>query len=255
MQLNTYPKLYSSWLYLRAMKNENEERLYPLVANWLKNSHHCFLTRTNTGLKYSRIDVVGIKDVGGNLSGEIETFSVEVKNGREPFATASGQASGYRVYANRVYLADLRENGFIDEEIAIASHLGIGLIQIEGKKCKEILTSPYYKPLTDLHLRLLEKLSYGHCRFCGCVVEIGSEKNSFSNLSRENMKKAMKDEKGLIFWNHDVGIRKNRYKSNLSDKNITYERRFICHECVWYLSSWMKEISSIMALEDQDRKK
>lgn len=254
MQLDTYPNFIFGMAYLRAMKNENEECLYPLVANWLERSHHCFLTRINTGLKYSRIDVVGIKDVGGDLSGEIETFSVEVKNGGQPFATASGQASGYRVYANRVYLADLRENEFIDEEIAIASHLGLGLIQIKGNKCKEILTSPYYRPLTDLHLRLLEKLSLGHCRFCGCVVEIGSEKNSFSNLSRENIKKAMKGEKGLIFWNREVGYRKNRFKSDLSDKDIPYERRFICHECVGHLSSWMKEISSTIGLEDQDRK-
>jgi hypothetical protein len=232
------------------MKNENEEHLYPIVANWLKKSHHCFLTRINTGLRYSRIDVVGLKDVGGDLSGEIETFSVEVKNGREPFATASGQASGYKVYANRVYLADLRENGFIDEQIAIASHLGLGLIQIKDKKCKEILTSPYYKPLTNLHLRLLEKLSLGYCRFCGCVVEIGSEQNSFSNLARENIKKAIKEDKGLIFWNRDVSDRKNQFKSNLSEKDSVLERRFICHECVGLLSGWMKEISSTTALED-----
>jgi hypothetical protein len=56
-----------------------ESKLYPIVERWLRKHHHCFKTATNKGIKYSRIDVIGVRDVGGDLSGEIETISVEVK--------------------------------------------------------------------------------------------------------------------------------------------------------------------------------
>jgi hypothetical protein len=60
-------------------------------------------------LRFGRIDVIGIRDIGGDLSGEVETVAVEVKRGSTPFANACGQTYGYSVYANRVYLADLRD--------------------------------------------------------------------------------------------------------------------------------------------------
>jgi hypothetical protein len=43
--------------------------LYPKVEAWLKHRQRCFATGINTGLKASRIDVVGLRDVGGDLSG------------------------------------------------------------------------------------------------------------------------------------------------------------------------------------------
>ncbi len=86
-----------------------EAELYPAVERYLRKHFRCFSAGTNVGLRYSRVDVIGVKDVGGDLSGEVETIAIEVKRGAEPFATASGQALGYQVYANRVYLADVRE--------------------------------------------------------------------------------------------------------------------------------------------------
>ena len=71
------------------MKSLKEKSLYPVVERWLKRHYRCFATGTNTGLRYSRIDVVGIRDVGGDLSGEVESIAVEVKRGTQPFATAS----------------------------------------------------------------------------------------------------------------------------------------------------------------------
>lgn len=94
------------------MRKPREKSLYPLVERWLKRHYRCFATGINTGLRYSRIDVVGVRDVGGDLSGEVESIVVEVKRGTEPFATASGQALGYRVYVNRIYLADYRLSPF-----------------------------------------------------------------------------------------------------------------------------------------------
>lgn len=222
------------------MKEPKEQDYYPLIATWLKKQHHCFQTGINTGLSYGRIDVVGVKDVGGQLSGEVETISVEVKRENEPFATASGQALGYKVYAHRVYLAAVREDGFSHEEITIANHLGIGLIQIKGKKPVEILSSPYYKPLTSMHLLLLERLGLGECQLCGCFFEIGSAESNFSNLTRKDIKAALENNKGLMFWNHTVGLRKKKSCLWTPDKDDSvYERRYLCPDCIIYVDKWL----------------
>ena len=210
-----------------------EDSLYPVVERWMKRHFRCFATGINTGLRHSRIDVVGIRDTGGDLSGEVESIAIEVKRGTEPFATASGQTLGYRVYVNRVYLADYRDHPFSPEEMAIANHLGIGLILINGRSCTEVLSSPHYRPMAGLHLRLLERLALGTCQFCNAVFRIGSPKtNTFSNLARENMKKALNDNKGLMFWNREVAERKNRLGLRTSEDGSTFERRFICPDCV-----------------------
>jgi hypothetical protein len=60
-------------------KIPSEKDLYPLVEKWMKRHFLCFKTAINTGLKYSRVDVLGIRDVGGDLSGEVETIVIEVK--------------------------------------------------------------------------------------------------------------------------------------------------------------------------------
>ncbi len=224
------------------MGKSKESLLYPIVEKWLRKSHHCFKTAINKGIKYSRIDVVGIRDVGGDLSGEIETISVEVKRGSEPFATASGQASGYKVYANLVYLADIRSHSFTTEEIDIASHLGIGLIQIRNRKCREALSSPYYKPVTKLNLMLLEKLRLGRCQFCHCFFETGNKKTRFAYMTRENIKKAISNGKGLIFWNYSVGKRKRRSDS----AHETYERRFICPDCIRNIQKWQLQLGKLL---------
>jgi len=72
----------------------------------MERHFRCFTSAANVGLQYSRADVFGVRDIGGILSGEVETICIEVKGGTEPFATACGQTLGYSVYANRVYLAD-----------------------------------------------------------------------------------------------------------------------------------------------------
>jgi hypothetical protein len=215
------------------MRKPREKSLYPLVERWLKRHYRCFATGINTGLRYSRIDVVGVRDVGGDLSGEVESIVVEVKRGTEPFATASGQALGYRVYVNRIYLADYRLSPFTFDEIHIASHIGIGLIQIRARKCIEVLSSPHYKPITKLNLALMERLALGFCQICNSVFRIGEDKHhQFANLARENFKLAFDKGKGLMFWNQEVANRKNRLGIRQTQDGSTYERRFICPDCV-----------------------
>jgi hypothetical protein len=219
------------------MKRPKEADLYPLIERWLKEECVCFATAVNTGLKHSRPDVTGVRDIGGDLSGEIESIVVEVKRGTQPFTTASGQALGYRVYANRVYLADYRQAYFSSEEVHIASHLGIGLIQIKGKECVERLSSPNYTPITRLNRALLEKLSLGYCQLCGSVFNIGEFGKPFINLARENLQRAIEKQKGLMFWNREVAERKNKLGVRTPGDGKTYERRFICPNCVAFVLS------------------
>lgn len=212
-----------------------EKEYYKDVDRWLNRHFSCFKTAINKGLRHGRIDVIGLRDVGGDLSGDIETIAVEVKRGSTPFANACGQTFGYSVYANRVYLADVRVKKFTQDEIFIASHLGIGLIQIKGKKCTEVLSSPYFDPIAKMRLRLLEALGFGRCQLCNSVFQIGNPEkgNAYSNLSREKVHQAIKLSRGIMFWNREVADRKRRLGIRGEDGGTTtYERRFICPDCV-----------------------
>jgi hypothetical protein len=223
-------------------KRRPERTLYPAVERWMKRHFTCFKTAVNKGLRHSRIDIIGVRDMGGDLSGEVETIAIEVKRGSFPFANACGQTLGYNVYANRVYLADLRSKPFSPTELHIASHLGIGLIQIRSRKCVEVISSPVYKPMQRLNLQLLEALRLGRCQLCDSVFEIGDPaggNNKFSNLARENLRKAISAEKGLMFWNREVAERKHRLRLRLTSDGTTYERRFICPDCVFHVVSQM----------------
>jgi len=205
----------------------------------------CFKTALNVGLSYSRVDVLGVRDIGGALTGEIETVAIEVKRHAGLFATSSGQALGYQVYANRVYLAAVAPSGFKPAELEIASHLGIGLIQIKGLQCREVLSSPYHHPITRMCTELIECLALGKCQLCGTFFDIGvagKGGNRWSKVSRENFRKAFAGEKGLIFWNHELAVRKNKIGIRITKDGTTYERRYICPACVSVLAQ-IAEIS------------
>lgn len=209
------------------------------MRDWLKEKHRCFKTEITKGLKQSIIDVVGVTDVGGELSGEVETMAVEVKWGTGPFAKAAGQTLAYKVYANRIYLADLKD--FNHDEISIASHLGIGLIQIQNKECQEVLSSPYYVPIEKLNLQLLEGLALGRCQLCGYFVAIGDEHNRFSKISNKKaLQKEVNAENGLIFWNESVDERKRKAGIQTKKEGYIHERRFICSDCISTLFPQLK---------------
>ena len=117
----------------------SEADLYPVIGKWAKKYFQCFQSNLNVGLKYSRADVSCVRDAGGDSTNDFETIVIEVKKNAGPFATASGQAYGYRVYANRVYLADYRDQPFTRAERQISAQLGIGPIKVNSKfKCTEI---------------------------------------------------------------------------------------------------------------------
>lgn len=218
------------------IKLQKEQKLYPIVEKWMKKHFRCFKTSINTGLRHGRLDVVGVRDTGGELSGDVETISIEVKRGTEAFATASGQALGYKIYANRVYLADIRNNDFTPDEIKIASHLGIGLIQIRNNKCHEILSSPHYTPMVSYNLSLLERLALARCQICNSFFDVGKPRGTkkgyfLSFVTRENIDRAIKEEKGVLFWNYEVARRKDKASIRRLGHYDSFERRYICSEC------------------------
>jgi hypothetical protein len=229
------------------MKQDREPELYPLLAKWMHKHFQCFKTRTNVGTTHSRADVVGIRDTGGDNSGEVELIVIEVKRGREPFATAAGQAVGYSVYANRVYLADVRPGGFTAGHLDIASNLGVGLINVVGSTPKEILSSRRHQPITRMWLEMARKLHLAQCRVCGTFFETGAGKAQYKYLARENVVKAIKQEKGLIYWHEALADRKNQMgitaRESESAKD-SWQRRIICKECIWTLFSPLLSVKS-----------
>lgn len=219
-------------------KTRQERELYPIVKQWMQKSLYCFKTDINKGLTHGRIDVVGVRDIGGEISGEVETIGIEVKTTSQSFADACGQTLSYKVYVNRVYLAQERDKPFDIDECSIASELGIGLIQIRRHKCIEVLSSPYYKPISRFNLSLLRKLTLGKCQLCESCFDYHPNEFEGLRLTTKGMHMAIQQEKGLTFFNSEETERKSKKgmikKSNL---DYLYVHRLICHECVSSLFS------------------
>lgn len=95
-------------------------------------------------------------------------------------------------------------------------------------------SSPFYKPIAKLSLGLLESLGMGRCQICDSVVKIGNPEGAkrFSNVTRENLNKAVSDHKGFMFWNREVAERKFKVGIRRPKGGGTYERRFICRGCI-----------------------
>jgi len=140
--------------------DQPEKDLYEPVQAFVRRKFDCFATAINVGISHSRIDVVGIRDIGGDLTGRDEVIAVEVKRGTQPFATCAGQTVGYSIFADQCYLAEYRpKKAFTPDEEAIARHLGIGLIRIRNAKQMEVvLTAPTKVAIDRLRTMVCERL-------------------------------------------------------------------------------------------------
>lgn len=224
-------------------RKTKESDYYQPVSKWCEKQFGCFHTAINRGLVHSRIDVIGLRDVGGDLSGNIEVIGIEVKRGNQPFATTSGQTAGYRVYADRVYLADVRDTDFTEDEKEIALHMGIGLIAIGGGysrlRISERLTSPNRPVIERMQASLIDKLGYGRCCVCDSIFE--ARKNVTRSDKREDyLERAVDAEKGLVYWNEEVSSRRKPAADDRSDEYI-YARRFVCPVCIRTLFGHLAE--------------
>lgn len=179
------------------------------------------------------MDVIGVRGIGGDLSGSAETIAVEVKTQGQPFATSAGQAHGYSVYAHRFYLAALRvgRQPFAGNEVDIASRLGIGLLALRASGVREILSAPRTEPIERLNLELLERLAYSRCTICGSLFRSGGRGKRYTEVSRSSARgavlKAAREERGFMYWLTDPSI-----PSLHADKDAFYNRRYLCRDCV-----------------------
>ena len=62
-------------------------------------------------------------------------------------------------------------------------------------------------------LVVIGKLALGKCQICNSFFELGDMTKKhlmWGNLVRENVSKAVRYEKGLVFWNYEVAQRKDK---------------------------------------------
>jgi hypothetical protein len=212
---------------------EREASLYRYVAAWLRNDRlSCFHTALDTGTRYGRIDVVGLRDTGGDVSGRHEVIAVEVKLGNQPFLAAAGQAAGYGVFANRCYLAErwAEKPSYADDHLEMASRLGIGLLAVTPgrRRVVEMLAAPHVEPVERFRLMLIEHLGFSVCSLCGSVFQRGDSSRFKANVrsGQGALKRAIRDDKGLMYWLWDAA------KRVPDDRPLNYRRRYLCRDCV-----------------------
>jgi hypothetical protein len=148
------------------MRNKKgEEKLYPLVQRYLRRRGYLTLPRKGGRVQ---ADIVGIRDVGGRYSHEIEVVAVEVKNRKRTRLRYVTQALGYSKFAHRCYLAMPARYG--EEEVRYARQMGVGLLQIGGKKIREVLSAETKIPTETELTGLLRRFGFVKCIFCGSIV-------------------------------------------------------------------------------------
>ena len=228
-------------------KDSAEKEFYKPILQWMKEYFGCFAAGETIGPITAKIDIVGICDISGNRSGEVEVIGIEVKKDKGNFAKSVGQAYGYSAFVNRVYLAVVCDE-FSSDEIRIAEHLGVGLIRVEHKSkkitCETVRSSPRYAALDRYYLDIISRLHYCKCSLCGNFIEIPKSKNGYSedkyktNYNTEafnyrNIDLALKDEQPICWWNYVAGKRK-KTKTNPRATELydTFEKRHLCADCL-----------------------
>ncbi len=222
-----------------------ERQYYEHVEKFLKKSHGCFHTEQTRGLGIDgvngNIDVVGIRHVGGDLTGDIEVISCEVKD-HEPFLKSLGQAHGYSVMAHRCYLA--APERFNQHQKDAAEYLGVGLISISGDdrtRCKLVQSAPRRTPMPLMTLELVERMGFGRCCFCGSFFRISDRRDIIIRsefVVRSSEKRCMADagkqERGYVFWvAHLHGMRRDRRTlDKRASRESIYDRRYLCSTCI-----------------------
>jgi ribosomal protein L28 len=216
-----------------------ESSFYPYVEEFLKSeAFACFKTAQRVGTSFIGIaDVVGVRDIGGDVRGDVEVIAVEVKMSPSNFGKILGQALGYSLFGHKCYLAipfsDIE--AFSLEQKELATRLGVGLMEIRKSHgvwhCSEALSSANHTPHGHQMETLLRRgLGLVRCSICGIFVD-------HSNVS-ESWGEALKKNKTYRVW------RKPDRKLLFSRrKKGDWRRLYICADCV-------KELWEELALEE-----
>ena len=224
--------------------NEKESALYGKVRDWVTSTDglRCEKAWKNEGLQEARPDVTGLRHTGGrdggHLRGDFELITIEVKKSSGQFLTSAGQAAAYGVYADRAYLCCPRgDKPFNEDNIDIASHLGIGLIEIdEHQKIERVLAAPACRPIPQKRQELLESLGFAVCQICGTPFphsgdsEVRKSRKGLVRGGSRHLSDAVK-KKSYVWWleNWSVGLKR------LDANDLMYDRRYLCSDCVKWL--------------------
>ena len=218
--------------------DEKESNLYTKVRDWVASSDglRCDETWVNAGLQEARPDVTGLRHAGGRLRGDFELITIEVKKSSGQFLTSAGQAAAYGVYADRAYLCCPQgDKPFDEDNIDIASHLGIGLIEIgKHQEIERVLAAPLSRPIPRKRQELLESLGFSVCQICGIPYPRSGDsedRKSWKGLKRGStnaMSDAVKGEIGYVWWLWNWSKDSDR----LTADGLSYDRRYLCRDCV-----------------------
>jgi uncharacterized protein DUF5655 len=152
---------------------QREENYYERVANYLGDENKgmgCFATaqkKGNQGLGIA--DVIGVRHVGGHRSNAFEVIVVEVKLSKRPFGKKVGQALGYSLFAHRCYLAVPDEFDLVQRQFA--AQLGVGLMEMHGSRCTEVVSAAAHHPDESQMLDLLKQMKLAKCSICGALTK------------------------------------------------------------------------------------
>jgi len=210
--------------------DEKESALYTKVKDWTTSAEglRCEEAWINTGPREAIVDVVGLRHAGGDLRGDFELITIEVKKSSARFLTSAGQAAAYGVFADRSYLCCPRgDKPFDEDNIDIASHLGIGLIEIdEYGEVSKVLAAPSRRPIPRKRHEFLDSLGLVVCQLCGVPFRT-SANPEYKNRRGETalvdgdykeISKSVRERKGFVWpiWEPEG-------------------RRFLCSDCTYYL--------------------
>lgn len=224
-------------------KKFDEKVLYPTIEGLLRSDvFGCFKTAQRIGTSFVGIaDVIGVREIGGDVRGDIEVISVEVKSSSRNFGKSLGQALGYSLLAHKCYLAVrlLNDKHFSSEQKELAMKLGVGLIEIKNYRSSwrsyHVLSSNNHSPHPHRMETLLRRgLNLVRCCFCRIFVDIEGEKITTSwNAAREKLKM-------YLMW------RKPKRKLLFSRrKKGDWRRLYVCKNCV-------EELWAGLALEETE---
>jgi hypothetical protein len=187
---------------------------------------------------------VGVRDVGGDVRGDVEVVAVEVKTATSNFGKIMGQALGYSLFAHKCYLATLlgKNEGYSEEQKELATRLRVGLLEIRrgatgGWKCRESLTSGNHDPQGhQLETLLRRGFNLARCSFCGFFADSSSVTQSWYSAVR---KKSM-----YLSW-----IKADRDLLFSRRRTTDWRRVYVCRDCVnelWQGLALKEETDSLL---------
>lgn len=216
-----------------------EKSLYKFVEKYLKKEFGCIATYQRKGpLQVGLADVIGLRDIGGEYSGDFEIVAVEVKLGTTSFGKSLGQALGYSLFAHKCYLAINEKLSLEHKEMS--ARLGVGLLEIMDDKCKEILRSIQHQPIPALTLWTIDRCTpdYIRCNICGSLVYGPTAKCYTKKLSEAGNDRHFYFQ--IQYQDHEEKIRKHLFSKRKSKEKM---RRYIyiCSYCIENLKLNQKE--------------